>query len=243
MRSIGCLVVLALLPAVTALADEASLSATTSPFNERLTDRVPVSGRSLVGVEVTTTAELPDGAGLLDGRLTLPGSLAGAICVRARTQDGRYEAENTYIPAAVERRSRTLSWSTKYKDQLASVPLRQIAALTTAGVCGTVASVVIPTGVDGAAAADGVFLQVLVNTRGATTWAVLRDPAAGGPALARSHCTRLADGARVAYDARCLFGPLPPDKRFELRLEQEGRDGSSVEVVAKTLLQIGDAQP
>ena len=241
MRRIGVLVLLSLLPTLAAVADEAGIAAATHPFNERFTERVPVGGRSLVGVVATPTAELPDGTGLVGGRLTLPGSLEGAICVRARTQDGRYEAENTYVPVAAEGRLHTLSWSNVYEKTLSTLPLRQLAALTTLGACGTAGSVVIPIGMDGPGAVDNRFLQVLVNTRGATTWAVLRDPVAGGPALARAHCTRLEEGARVAYDARCLLGPVPTRGPLELRLEQEGRDGLSLEVVAKVSLRTGEA--
>lgn len=240
MRLITCLVALALIPA-TASAD-GSVKAASSPFNERLTERVPVGGRSLVGVVATPTSELPDGMGLISGRLTLPGSLTGAVCVRARTQDGRYEAENTFVPTETAGTLHTLDWSAAF-DALQRVKLREVAALTTIGACGTASSIIVPTGMDGAATADGKFLQILVNTRGASTWAVLRDPAVPGPALARSHCTRLEDGARVAYDARCLLGPLPTNDHLELRLEQEGRDGLSLEVVAKMSVRTGDALP
>ncbi len=243
MRRIGCLVVLALLPALAALANEASLTATTDPFNEHLTERVPVGGRSLIGVEMIPTAELPDGTGLISGRLSLPGSVAGAVCVRARTQDGTYEAENTYTPSAIAAGSHTLQWPTKFGKELIAVPLRQVAALTTVGACGTVATVVIPIAMNGPSDTGGHFLQVLVNTRGAATWAVLRDPVAGGRALARSQCTRLDDGARVAYDARCLLGAPSLHDPLELRLEQEGRDGLSLEVVAKVTVRVRDASP
>ena len=242
MRIFLVMVMLALQPALAAAVEKQSLTAATRPFYERLTERVPVGGRSLVGVVATPSQDLPDGSGLVSGRLTLPGSLSGAVCVRAQTQDGRYEAENTFVTGAPVAGVYTLFWSEAHKE-LRVVPLRQVAALTTVGACGTTASTVIPTGMDGAGAVDGQFLQVLVNTRGATTWAVLRDPNSGGPALARAHCLRLEDGARVAYDARCVLRPPTTHQSVELRLEQEGRDGLSLEVVAKVSLRTSDPLP
>ena len=243
MRVLVLLAVFASYVGAQAHATETSLYPAPNPFNERLTERVPVSGRALVGVIATKTAELPSGKGLVSGRLILPRLPAGAVCVRARTQDGRYTAENTYVSATDSAEPQALAWSDAYVSILRSIPLQQIAALATLGACGSAVSVVIPTMMDSVPAQGTRFLQVLVNTRGATTWAVLRDPVAGGAALSRIHCVRLEDGARVAYDARCLFGPLPDHEPLELRLEQEGRDGRSLEVVEKVRLRIDSAPP
>ena len=209
-------------------------------FVETLSERVPVSGRSLVGVLATATAAAPQGEGLVSGRFTLPGFVRGPVCVQARTEDGRYRAENTYGTASLPGGVHDLWWSNVHKDELATMQLQQIAAITTLGACGSGgAGPVVPTGLGGA---GGGYLQILVNTRGAVTWAVLRDPVAGGPALARARCVRLPGDGRVAFDARCVLGKLTAHDPLELRLEQEGRDGLSMEVVAKTTLRL-DAPP
>jgi len=220
-----------------ALAQPALLQPTSAPFNDRLTDRVPVGGRTLVGVVATPGVWPLQDVGLTSGALALAAASDSPVCVRATTQDGRYVAENAYLPTGGIRR---LAWPSSYAAVLQSIPLREVAVLATAGLCSARGGAVLPiaVGQSGTDVQRGqtVSVQVLANTHGAPTWAVLRDlDADGGPALRRVRCARLEDGARVAFDARCSVGDLPRS-RLELRLEQQGRDGRSMEVVERTLL-------
>lgn len=220
-----------LLPAL-AVSQSAVLQPASTPFNERLVERVPVSGRALVGVVAAPDAGQPQGFGLSTGTLSLLGTPSTAVCVRAATQDGRYVAENAFGPAA-SGASSALAWPSAYPAALAAVPLREVAVLATLGPCREHAPV-LPVVIGPVPAAP--FLHVLANTRGAATWAVLRDPASGGPSLRRVRCLRVEGGARVAFDASCPLGALPEAARLELRLEQQGRDGRSLEVVERTAI-------
>lgn len=222
-----------LLPPALAASQGVVLQPAATPFNERLVERVPVSGRALVGVVAVPDAGPPQGVGLSTGTLSLLAAPAVAVCVRAATQDGRYVAENAFGPAAVAGASSPLAWPSAYPAALATVPLRELAALATLGPCAEHGPV-LPVAVGPLPGA--AFLHVLANTRGAATWAVLRDPVSGGPALRRVRCLRVEGGARVAFDADCPLGPLPEAGRLELRLEQQGRDGRSLEVVERVAL-------
>lgn len=225
-----------LLPALAA-SQSAVLQPASTPFNERLVERVPVSGRALVGVVAVPDAGQPQGVGLSTRTLSLLGAPSAAVCVRATTQDGRYVAENAFGPAAGA--PSPLAWPSAYPAVLAVVPLREVAALATLGPCGEHGPV-LPVAVGPVPAVP--FVHVLVNTRGAATWAVLRDPVSGGPALRRVRCPRVESGARVAFDAICPLGALPESTRLELRLEQQGRDGRSLEVVERVALVPGRSE-
>ncbi len=240
MRTLLGTVLLGLFSVLPAEAAVVSDVTSTNPFKERLTDRVPVGGRTLVGVVATRTAALPEGKGLIGGTLQLGGGVAGPVCVRAHSEDGLYDAENTFDPAPTPGRVHALGWSDKHIERLQQFPLGELAALTTMGRCDSNGGAIVPTGVEIDPGTDAQFLQILVNTHGAATWAVLRDPGKVGPALARARCGRLEKGARVAYDARCVISL--PTQRVELRIEQEGRDGLSLEVVTRAEL-VGSAPP
>ncbi len=213
-----------------------------TPFEERLTDRVPVSGRTLVGLLSVLTSQPPDGAGLETKNMAVPAFVtigATPVCVRATTQDGRYSAQNSFVAHGTlpDTGRIDLDWPTAYQEALSSFPLREVAAVARRGSCdehGDLVPVMLGEGnVLGT-------LQALVNTRGGAVTAVLRDPEAG-KTLRRVNCTRVTGTARVAFDARCVLGTaadLP--SRVQLRLEQVSRDGLQTEVLEDLTLRLAD---
>ncbi|MGI4976809.1 MAG: hypothetical protein ACRYG6_07685 [Janthinobacterium lividum] len=221
-------------------AAEPLLEPTATPFAERLTDRVPVSGRTLVGLLSVLTNQPPNGAGLETKNMAVPAFVtteAVPVCVRATTQDGRYSAQNSFVAQGpLPKTGRVdLDWPTAYQEALSSFPLREVAVLARRGSCDEHADL-IPVML-GEGDALGI-LQALVNTRGGAVTAVLRDPEAG-KTLKRVNCTRVSGTARVAFDARCVLGSaadLPP--RVQLRLEQVSRDGLQTEVLEDLILQL-----
>lgn len=116
---------------------QAMLQTVAKDFDERLSDRIPVSGRTLVGLIRTSGADLPSAVGLQDGKLAVvAGPDAGAtICVRATTQDGRYFAENAFArPVVTQADARPaiaapLAWSREHEAALRKLPLREVAVL------------------------------------------------------------------------------------------------------------------
>ncbi len=232
--------VLAGLIAATPVAAQSMLMPTTFPFAERLTERVPVSGRTLVGLVSAATAQPPDGTGLLPGRMALPAALAAGaspVCVRATTQDGRYSAENSFaVQGALPIDGRAeLAWPTVYPNALSAFSLRELAVLARSGSCAEAAEV-IPVMLDPSGRLG--VLQVLVNTRGGAITVALRDPGTGRT-LRRANCVRVEGTARVAFDARCVLGPaadLPA--RVQVRLEQVSRDGLQTEVLDAVMLRL-----
>ena len=213
-----------------------------SPFVERLTERVPVSGRTLVGLLLISAEQPHLGDGLATGSLSIPAPLispGSVICIRATTQDGRYSAENSFV---VKREipqtgQAGMAWPTQYAATLRTLSLSEVAAVARSGSC-TGDAEVIPV-IFGAEAGLGV-LQALVNTRGAAITAALRDPETGRT-LRRANCTRVSGTSRVAFDARCVLGTaadLPP--RVQLRLEQVSRDGLQVELLEKINLHLAN---
>jgi hypothetical protein len=223
-----------------------ALNPAASPFYERFTDRVPVSGRFLVGLMVTNGAAPPPGEGLATGRLRVSGLSNGPaelLCIRATIEDGRYMAENAYAPPPAAGWV-PLAWPTAYPTVLSAVPLREVAALATLGPCSSHNPDILP--VTTSPGAEGAMpnLVALANTRGAATWAALRDPVAGGPAIRRVRCIRLEEGNRIAFDARCPLGPVPVGlTRLEFRLEQQSRDGTGTEVVEQAILHLPTLAP
>ena len=231
---------LAFLFAATPVAAQTVLTPVSMPFNERWTERVPVSGRSLVGVVSSEGAQPPAGAWLLSD-MALPAALTGnaPVCVRATTQDGRYSAENSFAASgALPLRGRAgLAWQTAHETDLKSFNLREVAAIARSSSCADT-SEVIPV-IFGPAEGLGT-LQVLVNTRGSSLTAALRDPDSGRT-LRRAACTRVEGIARVAFDARCVLGDaagLPAHPR--LRLEQVSRDGLQTEIVETVTLRLAN---
>ena len=214
------------------------LSPVSLPFNERWTDRVPVSGRSLVGVVSVEDTQPPTG-GWRPSDMALPATLAGTapVCVRATTQDGRYSAENSFaasgtLPMAGRA---VLTWPTQHGADIKGVTRREVAVIARSSSCADTAEV-IPI-LLGPADELGI-LQILVNTRGSALTAALRDPETGRT-LRRAACTRVEGAARVAFDARCVLGDaagLPARPR--LRLEQASRDGLQTEIVESVTLRL-----
>lgn len=213
-----------------------------TPFAERLTERVPVGGRTLVGLVSAGTAQPPEGAGLLPGNMALPAALAKdgtPVCLRATTQDGRYFAENSFkAQGELPKDGRVgLAWPTAYKDVLSRFSLREIAAVARSGSCSEQAEL-IPVMLDQAQTLG--VLQVLVNTRGSAITAALRDPESGRT-LRRANCVRVEGVARVAFDARCVVGTaadLPA--RVQLRLEQTSRDGLQTELLESLIVRLAN---
>lgn len=227
MRCIAVLLVFTISPAFA----QSVLEPTKLPFSERFTEHVPVSGRTLVGLISTSGPHPPTGTGLATGSIALPSTLPAntVVCVRATTQDGRYSAENSYMAQnpAVDA-SATLAWPTAYKHVLGEVKLQEIAAVVRRGSCAD-SNEVVPAllGAHG----DAGYFQVLVNTRGSTVTAALRDLETG-KTIYRANCVRVEGGSRVAFDARCVLGPVADlPARVSLRLEQVSRDGLQTEVL------------
>ena len=208
------------------------LEPTKMPFSERFSERVPVGGRTLVGLLATGGALGREGAGLETGSIALGAALSrgSPVCVRATTQDGRYSAENSYAaPGSTGGDGfATLAWPTAYGPLLSTVKLREVAAVARSGSCAD-GSDVIPVIMGAPAGAE--FLQALVNTRGSTVTAALRNVETGRT-IRRANCVRVDGGSRVAFDARCALGSavgLPPV--VSLRLEQVSQDGLQTEVL------------
>lgn len=219
------------------------------PLSDRFTQRVPVSGHALVGVLRSRGPGLPTARGLADGTIAVVAPRSSSLCVRVTTQDGRYSAEDTFgqgAPGGPEGTgTATMAWpSQQPKATLDAIRLGELAVLVTTGRCGTLGPV-LPATLGTDSADDGAFLHVLANSRGAATWAVLRDPVRGGPALRRVRCVRSETGDRVAFDVICPLGQQPDSvASLELRLEQQGRDGRSVEVVENVALSLlGSSAP
>ncbi len=213
------------------------LSPASVPFQEHLTTRVQVGGHVLMGVVSTAEDPLPADIGLSGGKLSLMQPPSSPVCVQVATQDGRYAATNTYDAG----NARTLAWPTAYATALATIPLREVAALATVGPCGGSKGAVIPIEL-GQPGAASRYIHILANSQGTATWAALRDPVAGGPALRRVRCVRLEDGSRVAFDVQCPIGAFPGASPLELRIEQQGRDGLSMEVAERVMLDPGSSQ-
>ena len=219
-----------------------------APFLERYTQRVPVSGHTLVGLVRSSGPGLPSTLGLTNGTIAVLAPSGTSFCVRVTTQDGRYSAENTFAqsepPAAPGPATMaTLAWPSTHqpRSDLDSIRLNELAVLVTGGPCGEPGPVLpatLGTASTSASTAEP-FLQVFANTRGAATWAVLRDKDQGGPALRRVRCLRSETGDRVAFDVVCPLGTPPPGyTALQLRLEQQGRDGRSLEVVDDVTLSL-----
>ena len=220
-------------------AAQAVLAPVSMPFNERWTERVPVSGRTLVGLISTAASQEPGKGWTLPGSMALPAAVTGSapVCVRATTQDGRYYAENSFSPnGALPTGGRAdLVWPTSHKDELKAFSQGEVAVVARSGSCAD-SSELIPVILDQSAGLGS--LQALVNTRGGTMTAALRDPETGRT-LRRVVCTRVEGIARVAFDARCVLGDaagLPA--RVRLRLEQVSRDGLQTEVLETLVVRL-----
>ena len=218
------------------------LAPTTSPFAERLTERVPVSGRTLVGLVSAASAAPPDGVGLLSESMALPAALMSdgpPVCLRATTQDGRYSAQNSFaVQGAASKDGRAgLAWPTAYPDVLRGISLREVAAVARSGSCSEQADLV-PVMLDRAPTLG--VLQVLVNTRGGAVTAAVRDLQTGRT-LRRANCARVDGPARVAFDARCVLGAaIDFPARVQLRLEQVSRDGLQTEVLEASTVRLAN---
>lgn len=212
-------------------------------LDEHYSDRVQVSGKSLVGVILSGRREAPAGTALQTDSLSVRSSVldgAPGLCVRARTQDGRYVATNVMRVRASGGSEDVLgvSWHTKYADKLNSMKLDEIAVLAFAGRCDD--SVDILPVLMGPGALSGDFL-VVVNTLGEAVTAALRDPETR-TLIHRAKCTRVAGSARVAFDAVCDFGKIAALKGalplMKLWLDQANDDGTQTETVQTAMIRI-----
>lgn len=218
---------------------QAVLSPVSQPFHERWTERVPVSGRTLVGLVSTAGPQAIAGEWVLPANMALPAALTGSapVCVRATTQDGRYYAENSFASStALPADGRAgLSWPTSHKDELKAFHIQEVAAIARSGSCGDTAEL-IPVILDQSPGLG--VLQALVNTRGSALTAALRDPETG-KTLRRVKCARVEGIARVAFDARCILGDVSGlPARVRLRLEQVSRDGLQNEVLETLVVRL-----
>lgn len=212
------------------------------PFHERLTDRVPVSGHTLVGLVMTQDSGPPKGVGLVPDHVGVSGRLAAErspLCVRATSQDGHYWAENTYTtgPEVSIISRAALGWPSLHSDTLARMSLETVAVLARSGSCADRAQLV---PVLLGSGSDGSTLQALVNTRGGAVTAALRDPESLRT-LRRARCMQSEGDSGVAFDARCALGPtanLP--RTVLLRLEQVSRDGLQNEVLESVTVRLGE---
>ena len=204
-------------------------------FTEYYSDRVPVGGKPLVGVVVSGGDEMPAGTALRSDSLSVATpALTGTtrLCMRAKTQDGRYTAVNILRVGAtgLAADDAHVAWQTKYASELNNAQLREVAVLAFAGGCdhGDVVPVLM-----GSAAASGT-LRVIVNTLGGAMTAALRDPETK-LLIRRAKCTRVPGSARVAFDAVCDFGKVAELQgarpRMLLRLDQVSDDGTQTEML------------
>ena len=224
-------------------AAQAVASLVPDKFEDRWTERVPVSGRTLVGLISTSGAQAAVSGWTLPGSIALPAALAGSgpVCIRVTTQDGRYYAENSFssngVPPADGRAG--VSWPTGRGNELKAFSSQEVAAIARSGSCAG-SSELIPVILD---QSPGLrILQALVNTRGGAITAVLRDPdpAPGAPrTLRRVNCVRVQGMARVAFDARCTLGDVAGlPERVQLRLDQVSRDGLQIEPLEMLTLRL-----
>lgn len=238
---IRILTLLATLVPAMAAAQQAVLAI--EPLDEHYYDRVQVSGKSLVGVILAGRRDAPAGTALQTNGLSVRSSVldgAPGLCVRARTQDGRYVATNVVRGRAGGGSDDTLkvSWQTKYATELNSMKLDEIAALAFAGSCDDPVNI-LPVLMGPGAISDD--LLVVVNTLGEAVTAALRNPETR-TLIHRAKCTRVAGQARVAFDAVCDFGPIAALKGalplMKLWLDQASDDGTQTETVQTAMIRI-----
>lgn len=198
-------------------------------FVERLVERVSVSGRSLVGI--VNGQDRADQRTVLANPIRVLASEDRLICIRAVTQDGRYEAENTFRLQGDASGWAEVAWPTSHRSFLAQKPIQEFAILAAVGTCGQRRNRVSLTQVG---PGDGMI--VLVNTRGAALTATL----GGSGPVRRVRCVRSPTGTRLAFDARCDFGQVPPGT-YDLRIEQLSIDGGGSELLERVALVVAAA--
>lgn len=207
-------------------------------FRERFQERVPVSGRTLVGLARLPGAneETPRGLGAL--RL-FAAEREQFVCVRAVSRDARYSAEITYKLRGEPSGWARVAWPTAHDGFLRQKGPREVAVLASPGPCGGAP----PLGGQTLLArfgGPGGGLIVLVNTRGAAMSAVLR-AAVGGeeprrPTRVRCSRVEAAGGTRLtAFDAECPLGPVAAGMH-ELILEMSAIGGGGAEIVERVLV-------
>jgi len=215
-----------ILLATSSLAQPLNVLSPRGAFSERLNDRVPVSGRTLVGLVYTRGPGSPEGLALNLDALRLIASADGTTCIRAVSQDGRYEAENEFVLNGTPGAAARVVWPSGHLDYLRQRPVQEFATLASPGPCSGRQSSLLPLQTTN----GGDRVAAYVNTRGATLTAVMT--AGGGGAARRVRCARTTGGVRLAFDAVCDFGPLALGG-YELRVEAASLDGMGVELLER----------
>lgn len=200
----ACALLLAMgLPlAVAYSAELPELRADLSSFRENFDEAVPVTGNIVVGLR------MGNGSGRVSAEDTFLAPPAGMnVCVRAVTKDGRFSASNIYRFASPEHVSRAaaagkahlLPVTRKYKENLGKYAMDDLA------VCA------FTEGKDGCTPGATPYLpQIVASEPGPAALTVLVN--SGGRTSRLTHnaskttvqCTPLPDGARIAYNQKCV---------------------------------------
>jgi hypothetical protein len=226
----------ALLLPLPALGQEMAVMVPQGAFAERLTDRVQVSGRYLVGLLQIPAAGLGEARGFGEGVLTMPVPEGGQVCIRATSQDGRYEAQNLFVASGGPAPWARVAWPTSHGSYLREASLRELAVLASGEPCSRRPASLVPVRIGG----PGEALVVLVNARGGTIAATLRPEGSGAPLRAR--CGRSDGVHRLAFDVRCAFGVVPPGS-YRLAVQLATIDGAGWETVESPRLTIPPTRP
>ena len=212
-----------------ASSQSALLEPVAGSFNERLMDRVPTSGRMLVGLHLG----IPSGR-FDPGQIVLPARSqadGGSICLRLATRDGRYRAIANYqLPAGVAG-ERTLSLPTRVGEQLKTMAANDFAVNSVvAAQCDEAADgLLVPVRLPGARGND--VLTVAVNAADGTVAARLLS--ADGKSLTGSavRCVPPGPDHRIVFSHLCSLplGASVPAGRAVLEVTIiELTDGRSI---------------
>lgn len=189
-----------------AQAQDESVNLLTDPFYDLVRDRATISGGRIAGFQ----AVLP--AGEADHRVLawIPADWAGReICLRAMSADGLYEAIDTYkVPDDWRGGLENLEYPTKHAPRVTSFEDGDIAVSVQAGDCDTQDE----NEDESQAGGEGIALA-LWNAGAADPMRLLVNSFRADEALiyygsqAPIACTRIEDGARVAFDMTCTIPP------------------------------------
>lgn len=207
-----------LLLATSAAAQPAQGSAPTlklEPFEERYVDEVAVSGRLVVGLQVTRGGKVPQPLAI---SLAIPDEWAKSptvICLLTTTRDGRYSSKGMIKSTALResRAPRRVQFDSQYKDRLPTDMADSLAFLAMEGVCdrsesgGTQRLLVVDARGQGSPTGplEGIEIELLINS-GRLPTEVSYTNATGQPK--RHPCVPIQEGARRAFDAKCVLRDL-----------------------------------
>lgn len=234
MRTVAALIAL-LLP-LPSLGEEMAVMVPQGAFAERLADRVQVSGRYLVGLLQMPAAGFGDARGFSERVLRMPVPEGGEACIRATSQDARYEAQNLFNVSGGPSAWARVTWPSSHASYLHERPLRDFAVLASSEPCARRPANLVPVQLG----AQGEALVALVNARGGTVSATLRPEESGAPLRAR--CQRAEGARRLAFDVQCSFGTVGPGS-YRLVLQLATIDGAGWETVESPRLFIAAPQP